>query len=250
MKILIFGGTAEGRQLSDFLVGMGFEVALSVVTDYGRRVLSPRENLEIRAKKMDEGDIRRYLLDCAFGYVVDATHPYAQIVTENIKSACDATGTNYLRLVRSSSLSDHLLTCVPDANAAADLLDGTDGNIFLTTGRKNLECFTKIRDYAARCYVRVIPDVLSLQRAMELGFSVSNIICMQGPFGEEINRAMFRMAGAKYIVTKDSGDVGGFDAKIAAAHSLGCEVIVIARPVAEEGYSWQELLDFFRSLSI
>jgi len=66
---------------------------------------------------------------------------------------------------------------------------------------------------------------------------------MQGPFDYEMNSAMLKMTGAKVMVTKDSGEIGGFEAKAAAAIALGCELVVIARPVEEDGYTLPEMLE-------
>jgi len=53
------------------------------------------------------------------------------------------------------------------------------------------------------------------------------------------------MTGAKILVTKDSGNDGGFEAKADAALSLRCQVIAVERPVQEDGYTFDELLDIF-----
>ena len=37
MKILLFGGTTEGRLLAERLVGMGHQVTVSVATELGLR---------------------------------------------------------------------------------------------------------------------------------------------------------------------------------------------------------------------
>jgi precorrin-6x reductase len=85
-----------------------------------------------------------------------------------------------------------------------------------------------------------------LQKALELKFKSANIICMQGPFTKEMNMALLQMTGAKFLVTKDSGSIGGFEAKLAAAAELGREALVIARPAAEEGYTFAEILALFQ----
>jgi precorrin-6x reductase len=67
-----------------------------------------------------------------------------------------------------------------------------EGNIFLTTGSNNLDYFTKLADYQNRVTVRILPMQNSLEKALQLGYKPTNIICMQGPFTEEeLNTAMF-----------------------------------------------------------
>ena len=48
-----------------------------------------------------------------------------------------------------------------------------------------------------------LPSVIEACR--ELGFEGKNLIAMQGPFSEEMNRAMLRQYDCRYLVTKDSG---------------------------------------------
>jgi precorrin-2 dehydrogenase/sirohydrochlorin ferrochelatase/precorrin-6A/cobalt-precorrin-6A reductase len=115
----------------------------------------------------------------------------------------------------------------------------------LTTGSKELEPFTLIENYKNRIFIRILPMPDSLNRVLDYGFRGSNVICMQGPFDTDMNIATLKMTGAKFLVTKDSGDIGGFEAKISAALSIGCEAIVISRPVREEGLTTEEILSVF-----
>lgn len=63
-----------------------------------------------------------------------------------------------------------------------------------------------------------------------LGFSGKNLICMQGPFTEDLNVAMLRQAQASWMVTKESGKAGGFLEKLRAAKKAGAKLVVIKRP--------------------
>ena len=59
---------------------------------------------------------------------------------------------------------------------------------------------------------------------------------MQGPFSEELNYVMLKHTSAKYMVTKESGKVGGFSEKILAASRASATSIVIGRPMEQEGF--------------
>lgn len=246
MKILLFGGTAEGHKLSRLLAEKGIEVVLCVATDYGKTMVKAEKNITVRSGRMNEDEMTVYMKEDAFDCVVDTTHPYANIVTQNIKSACEKAGVNYLRLLREKDEKNGAVVYVPTAEAAVEILNSTTGNIFLTIGSKELGTFTRVENYTKRIYVRIIPMTESLQKAQELGFQNKNIICMQGPFDFEINKAMLASTGAMCMVTKDSGDAGGFSDKVSAALAVGCKVIVIARPTQETGMSFNEILNFFQ----
>ena len=244
MRALIFGGTIEGRKISKALSSADIDVTLSVATEFGRNI-AKNTGANILSDRLEKAEMTAMLGQGAFDIVIDATHPYAVEVTKNIRSACLDAGVKYYRLKRPESAEITGITYVPDMYAAVEILNKNDEKVLLTTGSKELEPFTHVRNYTERFFVRILSTQASLQKALELGFRGSNIICMQGPFDMEMNAATLKMTGAKYLLTKDSGYVGGFEAKISAALSIGCEAIVIARPVQEEGYSLKKLLEIF-----
>jgi len=53
---------------------------------------------------------------------------------------------------------------------------------------------------------------------------------MQGPFSEEFNAALWRDQRIDCVVTKDSGETGGFCAKARAAATLKIPLLVVKRP--------------------
>ena len=87
--------------------------------------------------------------------VIDATHPYAKEVTGLIFKACSDCGIAYYRYARPKSELDTHVIPFASKQEAIGYLSGTEGNILLTTGAKELT------DYAVlgseRLYVRVLP---------------------------------------------------------------------------------------------
>lgn len=245
MNVFVFGGTTEGGRLADLLSRNGHSVTLVVTTRYAAEILPEKRNYDVMTRRLDGPEMIRLLGDCPCDVVVDATHPYAEKATRNIREACEKTGVKYLRLSRSKIEQKQGLEYVADMATAAEILSRQTGNVFLAVGSKELECFTRLRDFERRCFVRILPMMESLKKAIELGFRNSNIICMQGPFSEDLNRSMLSATNSKFLVTKDSGEVGGFDAKIAAARRCDCRVIVVERPVDEAGFSFEEIEKHF-----
>ena len=105
--VLLFGGTTEGRELAARLAGRGQRTILCVATDYGREVLEPEllanPCLNVRIGRMDAEEMCRLILEEEPGLVVDATHPYADQVTRNVREACEKTGRECLRCLRPRS---------------------------------------------------------------------------------------------------------------------------------------------------
>lgn len=234
-KLCVFAGTTEGRRLVELLEGAPAAVTACVATEYGEALLSPRENLTIRAGRMTQAEMAALLAREGFDLVVDATHPYAAQVTENIAGACRETGTDYLRLLRGRGETPEEAVCVPDVPAALAFLAGTEGTILLTTGSKELGAWAALPDFARRVYARVLPMESSLAACRAAGLGPERIIAMQGPFSRELNAATLRWTGAKYLVTKDTGRPGGFEEKAAAVRDGGAALVVVGRPPQREG---------------
>ena len=241
-KICIFAGTSEGRALIEALSGRGAEITACVATEYGEVLLGSHHDVRILAGRMNVEEMTALLRAEAFDAVVDATHPYADVVTQNIAAACHAVGASYLRLLRGSSMAEGDGVFVPDVEACIDYLRSTEGNILLTTGSKQLPQFCEDPALRERIYARVLPMQASLQTCADCGIAPDHIIAMQGPFDEELNCAMLRAVNARYMVTKDTGGAGGYGAKIAAAKRAGAQVVVIGRPAQVEGLSPEEML--------
>lgn len=240
MKIFLFGGTAEGHLLAERLAEAGNDVTCAVATEYGQAVLEPRDNLTVLVGRLTAGEMAERLE--GFDVVVDATHPYADKVSENIRAAAAETATPYYRLLRPREEAEDVLWADSPADAAAKL-QNLPGNVLLTTGSKDLKTFTAVKDYPSRLFVRVLPSVESLTAALSLGYPASHVICMQGPFPQALNQAMVEAVGAKVLVTKDTGKAGGFLEKAEAARAAGAKLLVIRRPTEETGYTLDALLE-------
>ena len=203
-------------------------------------MLEPRDNLTVLVGRLTAGEMAERLE--GFDVVVDATHPYADKVSENIRAAAAETATPYYRLLRPREEAEDVLWADSPADAAAKL-QNLPGNVLLTTGRKGLKTFTAVKDYPSRLFVRVLPSVESLTAALSLGYPASHVICMQGPFPQALNQAMVEAVGAKVLVTKDTGKAGGFLEKAEAARAAGAKLLVIRRPTEETGYTLDALLE-------
>ena len=243
--IWLIGGTSEGRALIKALANFDVELFVSVATDYGAELIERQDNLTILAERMDLEKMRAFLQEHKPACVIDATHPYATIVTATVQKACALENTKYLRLLRPvGEAGDYIIA--KDFSEAVELLNNLEGNIFLTTGSKNLKDFTAVENYKERIALRILPMESSLQSALELGYKPANIVCMQGPFSKEMNVATLKKFGSKFMVTKDSGEVGGFLEKVAAAQEAGAKLIVIGRTTEEQGESYAEILKYLR----
>lgn len=251
-KIVIFAGTTEGRRLSEILADAGITHTVCVATEYGEIVMREQTDAETARTKeqpfvslhrgrMDREQMEEFLRNEGYEIVVDATHPYARVVTENIQSAVNTLRTTeretqfpiYLRLEReiaeTPEAEDPAVSIrYFESNAdCAKALENTEGNILLTTGSKELATYCASGRLHDRLYVRILPGRESLELCMEQGIKGRQILALQGPFSTEMNVAILKQYDIRHMVTKNSGRTGGYQEKLEAAKMLGIPVYVI-----------------------
>lgn len=222
MKIILFGGTTEGRTLAHRLTDLGHAVTVSVATPVGAEGL---DGLDVRTGRLEPEAMTDLIRD--YDLCVDATHPYAQIARENIRRACGEADVSMRRVSRPASDADGCVVA-ETARAAAEYLMDKEGNILLTTGAKELSAFRDLDP--ARLYPRVLPTHESLAACEAAGLPHRNILALWGPFSAELNAAILRQYGIRWLVTKDGGAAGGFNEKLEAAKRTETTVVLIRRP--------------------
>ena len=247
-KAIVFAGTTEGYALCEFLAENRVSVYACVATEYGGSLLQENEFLHVSAGRLKTEDMEELFRKENPEIVLDATHPYAAEVTKNIRTACESAGVLYQRILRPEGEKNSEAIYVESTEEAAAFLSGTEGNIFLTTGSKELTKFTGIPDYKERLFARVLSIPSVIRSCAELGIEGKHLIGMQGPFSAEINEAMLRQFQCSYLVTKDTGLAGGFPEKMEACQRCGVTPVIIGRPLKEEGLSLQDARVFLSKM--
>ncbi len=245
-KPIIFSGTTEGRHMSEKLSAAGIDHIVCVATGYGELVMEKTPYADIRQGRLD-ADGMRELIDAEASSVFDATHPYAEEVSENIRKACDSTRKGYVRILRAEPGPDMIegSRVFEDAASCAGALKDTEGNILLTTGSKDIAVYASDPDVRGRIFARVLPSEESIRYCSAADISGRQVLAMQGPFSREMNAATIRQYDIRVLVTKASGAAGGFYEKLSAARECGIPAYIIGRPAEEQGMPVSEALEMF-----
>ncbi|OLT02828.1 cobalt-precorrin-6A reductase [Pseudonocardia sp. CNS-004] len=222
MRVLVLGGTTEGRLLAGELVA-DHEVTVSLAG----RVRSPLPLPgEVRVGGFGGVDgLAAWLRGHGTDAVVDATHPFASTMTAHAAAACAVTGVPLLRLQRPAwtPVPGDCWETVPDLPAAADLAAALGDRIFLTTGRSGLAVFAPVdRWFLVRSVDPPEPPVPARMQ----------VLLDRGPFTLDGERALLREHRIDVLVTKNSG---GPALKLAAARELGVPVVMVQRPALPPG---------------
>ncbi|MBE88999.1 MAG: cobalt-precorrin-6A reductase [Rhodospirillaceae bacterium] len=244
-KILILGGTTESAVLAKYLAA---DDGFVTITSLAGRTRNPATvNGAMRQGGFGGiGGFVDYLLAVNIDAVVDATHPFAEQISNNAVDACIQTKTPLIRLTRVPWVanSDDHWTDVSSVIEAAESLP-LNARTFVTTGRQELAPFLSRRDLWN--LVRVIDP---LDEIIEPSQGV--VITGRGPFSVKHEIAIFRKYKINWLVSKNSGGAASY-AKIEAARSLAIPVMMVGRagpthrPVnecetIEQVFAWLEKL--------
>lgn len=230
-KILVISGTYDARELITDLKKLDLDIVATVTTSLGQNLLKDL-NIEVIVGALEEAEFKEIINSKGINCILDASHPYASKVTSTVSKLCNTLNIPYIRYLRPNDefrIDNEII--VNDYYEAIDILNNSTGNILTTTGVKNLDIFVaKLKAYKTRLFVRVLPSSESIAKCEKLGILMTNIIAMNGNFTVDMNKEILKFCNAKFLITKESGKVGGFEQKLLAAKELLVKTIVIKRP--------------------
>ena len=227
-RILILGGTAEARQLAGRLAGRaGLEITLSLA---GRTATPAAQPVPVRVGGFGGADgLAKYLVSERIDALIDATHPYANVISANAVEAARRSGVPLIALRRSPWIAvagDRWIE-VNDVGEAVRAIGQTPRRVFVALGRNELAPF---RNAPQHYYlIRSVDPVDPPLPLPHVGY-----VTGRGPFGEADDRALMTEHRIDVVVAKNSGGTATYG-KIAAARALGIDVVMLRRPAAPDG---------------
>lgn len=227
--IWIIGGTSEGRKIVEN-IGDIVNYLVTIATDGGKEFF-PEEKLIVG--RMSYEEMISFGREREITMIVDLTHPYAKIVSDNGKKVAKELKIPYIRYVRETSRLSKRAIYLSSYEESYEYLSRIEGTVFFTTGSKNIGDFEKIRA-GNRFVYRVLPTVESLEICKKYNINMKDIVAVLGPFSLKLNKVMLSEYKADYCIMKDSGKAGGTEEKIKACEDLDIIPIIISR-YEEEG---------------
>jgi precorrin-3B C17-methyltransferase len=228
----VFSGTSDGNALAVALAET-LPVVVSAATEHGG-ALAANPKLTVWAGRQGVEARRQALVASGARVLVDATHPYATLMSEQLVGLARELDIPYLRYERASDYlpADGVWRATPQLAAQTAIASGQ--RIFLATGSKDLGTYLQAPGANDKqWFLRLTADPELIERAVALGVPRERICAMQGPFSSAFNEALWRDWQIDCVVTKDSGAAGGYGAKVTAAKSLGITLVVQGRPVLD-----------------
>ena len=236
--ILILGGTTEGRLAVRIADAAGSKYWYSTRGDLQQ--IDCKNGTHITGA-LDEPAMTAFCADHGIRLLIDAAHPFAVELHRTVAAVAESLDLPVVRVER--VYSEDAAGIAPGSDRASlrwcdDYADAihqmeADGitRLLALTG---VQTIGKLRPYwsAHDCWFRILRRDESLEKAAQQSFPSERLVFYE----EEDDAALIDRLQPQAILTKESGESGGFSQKVAAAKAAGIPVYVVRRPPLPAGF--------------
>lgn len=222
--ILIFGGTTEGRKVVAVCESAAKLFYYSTKTKSQKIETAHGSHI---TGGLDEKDIIDFCKEKAIKLIIDAAHPFAEVLHLNIAEASRELNIPVVRYERSYPDKEKDLLWFNSYNEAIEHLEKNNiDNLLALTG---VNTVAKLKPYWQKhnCWFRILDRDESRSIIQKESFPIEQVLYYQQG-GDEI--LLFEKFKPQAIITKESGESGGFKEKVLAARKLNIPVLVVKRP--------------------
>jgi precorrin-6A/cobalt-precorrin-6A reductase len=228
LRVLILGGIGDAVELAVKIANIP---GIEVITSLAGRTREPA-NLPGNVRSGGFGGVpglTNYLREMQIDLLIDATHPFANQISENAAAATQEVGIPRLMVIRPpwEKLEDDDWLEVEDNLAAATTLANRAKRVFLTIGRQEIGTFAHLQEI---WFLMRMIDPPNTDVIIPPGL----ILCDRGPFNLENEQEILLKYNIDTIVSKNSGGNATYP-KIIAARKLGIKVVMVNRPPVPPG---------------
>ena len=228
--ILVFGGTTEGR------------IAVETLDEgSGKYFYSTRGNLqniecahgEHIHGAMTEPDMASFCSSNDIRLIIDAAHPFASSLHSTIERVSHKLGIPVIRLERRYPYADYekIVWCESFQEAITAMeAEGIERLLALT----GVQTIKKLKPHWSRhqTWFRILNREESIEIAAAEGFPADRVVY----YDETSLDSLLKSIRPDGIITKESGETGGFIEKIEAARQYGIKVFVVKRPKLSDDF--------------
>ena len=236
MKIFLLGGTKDSVNIIQHVKdNYDAHILTTTTTEYGARLAKEGGSDETIARPLLKDEITEIFLDGNFDVLIDATHPFAEHITQTSASIAKELEIPYIRFERPTTDLTNIDTShihyVDSFDEAGKLIerDFGEGNVMHFAGANTM---ADVLEHVSteRFYPRILKVASSIEKCEKLNVNPDHIIPMKGAATKEENIELIEKYGASVMITKESGEIGGVIEKIEAANEMDIAVIMIQRP--------------------
>lgn len=239
MKVILLGGTKDSTNIIAHLKeNYDVFILTTTTTEYGARLAEEAGSDDTIARPLLKDEIIEIIKENEFDILIDATHPFAEHITQTSASIAKELNISYVRFERPITNLENIDTShiryAKSFDDAGKMIadDFVQGNVLHFAGANTMKNIVKYVS-VERFYPRILKVESSIRKCDELGIDPSHIIPMTGAATLEENIDLIERYDASVMITKESGEIGGVVEKIEAANQKDIAVIMIQRPEIE-----------------
>ena len=211
--VWLLSGTSEGPPLAVKLASLGWKVSVSVVSHQAARAYDGinLDNLWVGSLGGQEGlrniFIKRSIDGEQFDFVIDATHPFALVITSNLFEVCSQFHQPLIRFERPLVTPKNVIYF--DSLLDLHSSELKDKNVLLALGVRDLREASKyLRKAGANVFARILPSPGSLQKALSSSIPESHLAILHPKESQPngfIERALCHQWSISTVVCRQSG---------------------------------------------
>ena len=239
MRIFILGGTKDSTNIITHIKeNYDAHILTTTTTEYGARLAREAGSDDTIARPLLKDEIIKIFTEGSFDILIDATHPFAEHITQTSVSIARELEIPYIRFERPTtnleSIDTSHIIYVDSFDEAGKLIESEfpQGSVLHFAGANTMADVVKYVS-VDRFYPRILKVESSLVKCSQLDIDPEHIIPMTGAASLEENIDLIERYGASVMITKESGEIGGVIEKIEAANETDISVIMIQRPKIE-----------------
>ena len=239
MRIFLLGGTKDSTNIITHIKeNYDAFILTTTTTEYGARLAREAGSDDTIARPLLKDEIIEIFTEGTFDILIDATHPFAEHITQTSVSIARELEIPYIRFERPTTNLENIDTShiiyVKSFDEAGKLIDDqfSEGNVLHFAGANTMAEIVKYVP-VDRFYPRILKVESSLVKCRELDIDPEHIIPMTGAATLEENVELIERYDASVMITKESGEIGGVIEKIEAANEKDIAIVMIQRPKIE-----------------
>jgi len=208
-NVWILSGTADGPVIANRLLELNYSVFASVLTYKAGQAYIENPKLHIITGKLNNKDqIINFINKNKITCVVDATHPFAVIISKNLKNACKEINTPLLLFERKSLINNTNNFFYIDDLKDINSVDIENKNILLAIGSRFLnDTANYYMNYKANVFTRVLPTYESITKAFGSRIKNSNIAILEPSKNNKsiLEKKLCDFWEIDYVLCRESG---------------------------------------------
>ena len=251
-NVWILSGTADGPILADKLLRLEFIVFISVVSYKAGKVYPKNNKLHIITGRLrNEKEIQEFISSNMIDFVIDATHPFALKISENLRKACTKI---YLPIFKYSRLSQNK----SNGKIIADFKEIKSSevknkNILLAIGSRSLDEVARFYlNLGAKVFARIIATPESISKGFSSCIKNSHLAILNPSQNQKdsLESYLCKFWEIDFIICRDSGGYSqrNWD-KICLQNNI--KFFLLARPALQENaFLFTEYDDLIKEIII